>query len=144
MKKYLLIFALVLGAVSSWGQTVADQAAVVQKCITAPQISKLIKCDPTGVPVSLFVVQGSAAIPAGLDVNYFGQKLEILTQAEIISRNADSYFSFNRLDVNPNAASVTFDFFYNCNSGKQVIELSLELHKSGSEWTISQTKETRR
>jgi len=144
MKKYLLIFAFLLGAVSSWGQTVADQAAVVQKCIMAPSISKLIKCDPTGVPVSLYVLQGSAAIPAGLDVNYFGRKLEIITAAEIVSKNVDSYFSFNRLDVSSNTASVTFDFTYSGNSGKQVVELSLELQKTGSEWIISQTNEKRR
>ena len=144
MKKYLLIFVMLLGTVSSWGQSVADQAAVLQKCIMAPQLNNLIKCDPTGVPVSLYLVQGSVAIPANLDVNYFGRKAEIVTQAEIISRSADSYFSFNRLDISQNTANVTFDFVYNCNSGKQVIELSLELQKTGGEWTISQTKETRR
>ena len=50
MKRYLLIFALLLGTVSSWGQTVADKAAVLQKCIDLPALESAYAVDASGNP----------------------------------------------------------------------------------------------
>ena len=144
MKRYLIIFALLLGAVCSFGQSKADQAAVVQKCMMAPQVSQHLKFDPTGVPVSLYVVQGQAVLPADLDVDYFGRKVEIVTLPEILRKNAPAYFSFNRLDVRPDGASISFDLTCNDNTGKNVIQYTIELQKAAGVWNISDTKTTGR
>lgn len=143
MKKYLLIFALLLGAVSSWGQTVADQAAVLQKCLGLPQVSAHYQLDPTGIPVSLYAVV-SAQLPAGLDLSYRGRKVSFGTQAQMDAIKADAYFIFTAFELSGDNASVSFDYCFNCNSGKQVLQLNLKMQKAGGAWNITETNETRR
>lgn len=47
MKKYLLIFALLLGAVCSWGQKAGDPAMVLQKSLgQQSKVTQLQKGDP--------------------------------------------------------------------------------------------------
>jgi hypothetical protein len=144
MKRYLLIFAMLFAASCLWGQNKSDQTAVLQKCINLPNVSKHYKSDPTGVPISLDVVQGSVTIPSDLAVSYFGRKIVFTTLSDIVTTKADSFFSFTRFDVNQSSASVEFDFNYNYNSGKNVIHLTLELQNVAGEWKISSTKETTR
>jgi hypothetical protein len=143
MKRYLLIFALVLGAVSSWGQTVADQAAVLQKCLGLPQVSSHYQLDPTGIPVSLYAVS-SAHLPAGLDLSYNNRKVSFGTQAQMDAIKADAYFIFTAFELTGDRASVSYDYCFNCNSSKQVLQLNLKLQKAGGAWAVTETKETRR
>ena len=142
MKQYILILVMLLGTAGLWAQNKSDQAAVLQKCISLPSVAKHFKSDPTGVPISLYVVQGSVIIPADLDVSYFGKKVIFGTQSEIAGKNADSFFSFTRFDVSQSSAIVSFDYSYN--SGNNLIHLSLEFQNNGGQWNISDTKETTR
>jgi hypothetical protein len=143
MKRYLLIFALLLGAVCSRAQVANDQAAVLQKCFSLPQVSKYYKLDPLGRPVSLYAV-AAVQLPAGLDLSYNGCKVTFGTQAQMDAIKADVYLIFTAFEVAGDQAGVSFDFCFNCNSGKQVTQLNLKLQKAGGLWNISETKETKK
>lgn len=143
MNKFLLIFALVLGAVSSWGQTATDQTAVLQKCLRLTQVTQHYQLDPLGIPVSLYAV-AAVQLSAGLDLSYNGRKVTFGTQAQMDAIKADGYFIFTAFEMAGDQASVSYEYCFNCNSGKQVIQLNLKLQKAGGVWNISETKETRR
>jgi hypothetical protein len=143
MKPYLLIFAMLLGAVCSWGQTATDEAAVLQKCLGMPQVAQYYQRDVVGIPVSLYAV-ASVQLTAGLDISFSGRKVTFGTQAQMDAIKADAYFIFTAFELAGDNASVSFNYCHHCNSGKQVIQISIKLQKSGGLWNITETNETGR
>lgn len=139
MKRYLLIFALLLGAVSSWGQTVADQEKVLQQCIGIGQITVHFDLDIAGVPKSLYALDGQAKLLPGLQVDYNGRILTFVNQETINIIKPDAYFIFNQVNISGNNAVVDFTYNYNCNAQKQVIGLHAVLLKSNEKWSLTGT-----
>ena len=142
MTRYLLIFALLLWAVSSSAQSKNDQAIVLQKCIAMPQVNQFYQLDKTGIPVSIYAITTSVHLEEGLDVSYRGRKVTFVTQAQMEAIKADSYINFVSFKLATDKASVTFDYFHKSNTGNKVIRLDVELNKVGGDWIISETKET--
>ena len=144
MKRYLLIFTLLLGAVCSWGQSQTDQAAVLQISIRIPEVNPYINFDMFGVPVTLYALPGVAIIPDNLGVNYNGKLLEFASLPEIMAHNALFYYCFSRFEVNLSTAFVTYDFTYDDSTGHHVMQVALELGKTAGTWNVLVTNITRR
>ncbi len=140
MKKYLFIFVLLLGAVSSWGQNVTDQEKVLQQCLGIQQVAAHYNLDVAGVPVSLYALKGTAQLQAGLQVDYNGRILAFVSQETLNTIKPDAYFAFDKVTVTGNQAEVDFTFSYDCNMKKQVIGLHVVLKKTDGLWTITGTK----
>ena len=75
MKRYLLIIALLLGAVSSWGQTIADQAVVVQKITELPDLQQYYPKNTDGSIKQLCISQFPTEFPAGVSVAFDASKV---------------------------------------------------------------------
>jgi len=138
MKRFLLIFALLLGAVCSWGQTVADQEKVLQKCLGIDQIAMHYDLDVAGIPRSLFAINNSAELGQGLQVNYCGRLLAFINQETLQQTKPDAYFTINDLVIPGNSAEVNLIYRYNCNKQMQQITLRVLLQKSNEQWIITE------
>ena len=136
MKKYLLIFVLLLGAVCSYAQGTPDQAAVLQLSINISQATAHLKMDMAGTPVTLWLVQGAAIVPVSPGVNVNGKQLAETTLPQIVATDASSYYSFGQFEVGASTANVLMDFYYDCDTSKKVLHCTIALQKSGSNWTI--------
>ena len=55
MKRYYLIFIMLLGAACSWGQTQHDMTAILQKCIDLPELQPYIPIDKNGKPDEVYI-----------------------------------------------------------------------------------------
>jgi len=115
MKRFLLIFALLLGAVSSWGQTVADQAAVLQKCID----------------LQLQVVQNFQSDPVSQHVS--GYALE-----------AESYFNPTICEMEGIRGFDAFGYWHCSDCSKPVNPLALKMQRACRLSTNLETSQTRR
>lgn len=135
MKKYLLIFALLLGAVSSWGQTVPDQAAVVQKCLDLPGLEQYYPANQ-----QVYIMQYPYVFPAGLIVSKFGKPVQLVDRAVIAGKDAKAYFLFQSFSVEGNTANVKFDFYYNYSANKTYLNGTVILVKNSDIWTVTDTK----
>lgn len=144
MKRYLLIFALLLGAVCSNAQSATDKANVLQQCFALPQFTQHYKLDPTGVPLTLYAVATNVQLPQGLDISYNGCKAVFGTQAQMEAINADAYVSFLSFIAMPEKIMVSLDYAYQCSTNKQVTGVELVFSKTAGQWVVSETKETRR
>lgn len=141
MKKYLFIFALLLGTVSSLGQNAADQEKVLALCIAVPQVTAHYDSDAAGIPSSLYALKAPGIIQPGLQVNYSGTVLAFISQEVLIKVKPDGYFTFSQLSITGNTADVKFTYSYNCNTVRQVIGLRVALHKTDGTWTITGIKQ---
>jgi len=144
MKSYLLIFALLLGAVSSWGQTVADQAAVLQKILDQPDLQQYYPLAPDQSREQVYVVQAPYAFPAGLQLSKFGKSVQFIANAKTLDNQSVAYFEFQALSINGNTADASFDFYYTLIRNKALFKCTVVLKKTGNDWSITETNLNRR
>ena len=137
MKKYLFIFALLLGTVSSWGQNAADQENVLAKCLGVPQVTAHYDADVAGIPSSLYALKAPGIILPGVTVKYSGTVLAFISEEVLSQVRPDGYFTFTQLNITGSTADVKFTYSYNCNTVKQVIGLRVALKKTDGTWTIT-------
>jgi hypothetical protein len=136
MKRYLLIIAMLLGAFSSWGQTKADQAAVLQKCIDLPALESLYAKDATGNPEQLCILQPKFAFPANLEVTKFAKAFRLVTKAQVYEQGINNFIYLDKFDVGETTASVRLFYYRNYTSTLISIKVSVELTKTGSAWNV--------
>lgn len=139
MKRYLLIIAMLLGAVSTWGQTVADQAAVLQKIIDLPGLQQYF---PMGADQSfreVYVVQNPTAFDANLQLSKFGKSVQFV-DAKVVETLPVGWFEFESFSISGNVANATFDFHYFYNRVKTMQHGTVVLSKTNGNWTITETK----
>ena len=135
MKRYLLIFALLLGAVSSWGQTVADQAAVLQKCLDLPGLQQYYPANQ-----QVYIMQYPYVFPAGITVTKSGKPVQLVDRAVIAGNDAKAYFLFHTFSAGGNTANVKFDFYYNFSANKTIMSGTVLMVKNGDIWNVTETK----
>lgn len=140
MKRYLLIFALLLGAVCSKAQASGDQVAVLQKCLDLPDLQQYYPMGADQNSREVYVLQAPFAFPAGLQVSKFSKPVQFIDRAEILDKQAIAYFAFRTFSITGTTANVTFDFYYTLTINKTVRKYTLALNKTGEAWTITDTK----
>lgn len=133
MKRYLLIFAMLSGAVCSWGQSKTDQAAVLQKCIDLPALESAYT---TPNKDALVVVQSSLGIPTDLAVTKFGKALSWFTKQDVKDRGLKNYLYIGRWEVGAGKATVSIYYYRNAFDLENSVKLELELTKTGDTWDI--------
>jgi hypothetical protein len=133
MKNYLLIFVLLLGAVSSWGQTTADQAAVLQKCIDIPELESAY----TSAKIEqLVVVQSGLGIPDNLAITKLGKSVLFLTKEAVKGNGLKNYLYIGRWEVGSSKATVAIYFYKNGFDLANSVKIEAELAKTGDTWNI--------
>jgi hypothetical protein len=144
MKRYLLIFALMLGVVCSFAQSKTDQAAVLQKIIDLTDLQQYYPKSPDGIDEKVYIVQQPVAFPAGIQLSKFGQPVQFIDNAGILDNLSVAYFVFQTFTITGNTADVTFDFYYTYTTNKALFQCSALLNKNDDTWTISNAKLNRR
>jgi len=144
MKRYLFIFALLLGAVCSWGQSTSDQAKILQKIIDLPDLQQYYPMSPERIHEKVYIVQQPVAFPAGIQLSKFGQPVQFIDNAEILDKLSVAYFVFQTFTITGNTADVIFDFYYTYTTNKALFQCSALLYKTDDTWSISNAKLNRR
>jgi len=134
MKRYLLIFALLLGAASSWGQTASDQAAIVQKVLDLPGLQQYYPGSQ-----QVYIMQYPYVFPAAMTVTKFGQTVQLADRSVIAGNNANAYFLFQSFNLVGNTANVKFDFYYNYSANKTIMSGTVTMVKNNDTWTVTNT-----
>ena len=141
MKRYLLIFALLLGAVCSYAQSKTDQAAVLQQCLDLADLQQYYPPSPVmNTREQVYVVQNASAFPAGLQLTKFDKPVKFIERASEVVNQSVACFVFHTFNITGNTANVTFDFYYTYVRTKAVFNCTVALTRTGAAWTVSETK----
>jgi len=140
MKRYLFIFALLLGALSSWAQSASDQTGILQKCLDLPALQEYFPVNADGSHHQVYIMQYPNVFPEGIQVSKFGKPVQFTDRSVIANNKAAAYFLFHTFLVNGNTANVTFDFYYNYSTNKTMLQGTIVLKKTDGNWIISDSK----
>jgi hypothetical protein len=140
MKRYLLIIAMLLGAVSSWGQVANDQAAVLQKIIDLPDLQQYYPKGPDQNQEQVYVVQLPYAFQANIQLTKFGKPVKFLDSAKPLDKQTVAYFQFESLTFSGNTATAKFVFYYTYIRTQASFLGTVTLNKTGENWIITDTK----
>lgn len=134
MKRYLFIFTLLLAAASSWGQTAADQDAIVQKVLDLPGLQQYYPGTQ-----QVYIMQYPYVFPASMEVSKFGQAVLLVDRSVIVDNDVKAYFLFHSLSLEGNTAIVKFDFYYNYSANKTLMSGTVTMVKNSDTWTVTNT-----
>jgi hypothetical protein len=141
MKKLKLIILLslfVLGSISIFAQSRQDQVQILQKCIELSQLQQYYPLDSDGSQKPLIINYWHPVLfPTDLSVMNAGKNVEFRLMSIESSKNAEAYFLFYKFEVYESSSSVRFDFSYDNASHLKVLEVMLDLSKTGDAWEIT-------
>ena len=140
MKRYLLIIALLLGAVSSWGQTASDQAAVLQKILELPVLQQYYPKNGDGSMKQICIMQYPKAFSAEVIGAMDASKVVFRTSETVMINKEEAYFMFRSFTVEQQSCKVVLNYFFNPNTGNNQssnVSYTIELSKTGSVWNVT-------
>jgi hypothetical protein len=140
MKRYLLIIAMLLGAVCSWGQIVSDQAAVLQKITDLQELQQYYPKNADGSLKQLCISQFPTEFAAGVIAGFDASKLVFRTREAITANQEAAYFMFRSFNLQPGTCTAVVNYFYNFNytSGQfNIVTYNIELQKTADGWHVT-------
>lgn len=141
MKKYLLIFAILLGTVCSRGQNTDDITVVLQKCIDLSELQQYYPLDKEGKPDDVYINYWAPTLFSTdliLDIN--GKNLMFLPMSQMSSTIENAFFLFKICEITPSYAMLVFEYTYDFKTQPKVLEVKLTMQKSNDVWGISDTQ----
>ncbi|MDD2304430.1 MAG: hypothetical protein PHP53_07025 [Prolixibacteraceae bacterium] len=140
MKRHLLIFVMLLGAVSSWGQTAPDMAAVLQKIITLPELQGYLPSSNGDTQVQTVVMQYPVSFPDEV-VNVIDPSIVAFRSLEAIQTGGvQAYFTFRSVKLTPSGATANFNLFYDYDTGSstyKILIVDIQLQHFNTNWSVS-------
>jgi|APMI01.1.fsa_nt_gi hypothetical protein len=141
MKRYLMIFTILLGAVCTWGQTQNDMTALLQKCIDLPGLQSYYPLDENGKLDEVYINFWAPTIfSTDLVVTSHGEKLKFLPMSQASPSYENAFFLFKNCEITPTFAIILFEFTYNYKTQPKVLDVKLTLQKVNDIWEISDTQ----
>ena len=140
MKRYLLIIAMLLGAVCSWGQVVSDQAKVLQKITDLPDLQQYFPKNADGSVKQLCISQYPTEFPARVIAEFDASKVVFRSPEAITANKEAAYFMFRSFNLQPGTCNAVVHYFYNYNydSGQfKIITYTIELQKTADGWNVT-------
>jgi hypothetical protein len=122
--------------VSSWGQTKADQAAVLQKCLDLPALESAYAKDINGQPEQLVVMEPGFVFVNDLPVTKFEMSLRFMTKNSIYNQKIDNVLFIGKFEVGATNASVALVYYRNFTGKWNPTKATIELTKSGDTWNV--------
>jgi hypothetical protein len=145
MKKYLLIFAILLGTVCSWGQNTNDMTVILQKCIDLPDLQQYIPLDNNAKPDGLYINYWAPTLfSTDLTVTKNGEILTFLPMSQMSSTIENAFFLFKMTEITPSFAIVIFEYTYDYKTQPKVLEVKLTMQKTNDIWDVSDTQISRK
>lgn len=141
MKRKIFILALLLiSAGFVFGQVISEQAAILKKCLDIPAIQQHFPTDSQGHPKAVYIMQHAVSFPADIPVSKFGQRLVFLDKDDMMNLNVEAFILFEKFEISGSNADVIMIFNKNQGNGYQAYEIKLNLAKTASTWSVSETK----
>jgi len=138
MKNLTLIILLVLTTTCIFAQSRQDQAEILQKCIELSQLQQYYPLEADGSQKPLIINYWHPVLfPTDLTVTNGGKNVEFRVMSMESSKNAEAYFLFYKFEVSGSSSSVKFDFSYNKANHPKMLEVMLDLSKTGDNWEIA-------
>lgn len=135
MKNFTLIILLVLVSTCIFAQNRQDQAQILQKCIELPQLQQYYPLDADGSQKPLIINYWHPVLfPTDLTIMNGGKNVEFRLMSMESSKNEEAYFLFYKFEVSESSSSAKFDFSYNNVNHRKVLEVMLDLSKTGDAW----------
>lgn len=144
MKKFLLIFVILLGVVCSRGQNTNDMTVVLQKCIDLPDLQQYYPLDENGKPDELYINYWAPTLfSTDLIVSKNGVNLNFLPMSQMSATIENAFFLFKICEITPSFAMLVFEYTYDFKTQPKVLEVKLTMQKTNDVWYISDTQISR-
>jgi len=144
MKRYLLIFAILLGAVCSREQNTDDMTVVLQKCIDLPELQQYYPLDENGKPDEMYINYWAPTLfSTDLVVSKNGKNIDFLPMSQMSAAIENAFFFFNIWEITPSYAMIVFEYTYDFKTQPKVLEVKLTMQKTNDVWGISDTQISR-
>ena len=124
--------------ISTFAQSTQDSTSVLQQCLDLPQLQQYYPKDGNGNPLQANIMHHVLEFPANLNLAHGGLGINYLPQTEISLIPFPGFFIFRNISIGINNSNVVFNFFYKINTAYfRIVNVNVELEKSGSNWTIT-------
>ncbi|HVW15492.1 MAG TPA: hypothetical protein VHB54_16790 [Mucilaginibacter sp.] len=120
-----------------------DSLEILQQCLDLPVIQNYFTRRADGTPKQVYVMQYPVKFPDDLAVTKFGQPVLFRSRPDIRSEKADVFLIFKAFSVAGDDASVNFTLNSDYTTKPGIVEVTVQLHRSGPTWVVSQ-KQIRR
>ena len=115
----------------------ADTTAVLQKCLSLPLIDHYFTKNSTGTVKQIYIMQYPVKFPPAINVSRFNQPVLFRSRAEIRSEKAEVFLIFKTFSISGDEATAVFTLNSDYKTHPAMIEVSLSLHRSGTQWTVT-------
>ncbi len=133
MKARMMIVFLMVMSMTLWGQTTSDQQQVIELSL------HMAEMDPNdhlhGGITPYVVIVDNGVLPQGLNLNYFGVPVQLLSSQSIASQNISSYVLFESVYVTADKADIGFSI--TLNGGVTEVHHLARLVKDNNGWSIA-------
>jgi hypothetical protein len=113
-----------------------DTLSLLQQCLDLPIIQKYYTRHTDGTAKQVYIMQYPVRFPDGIEVSKFGQPVMFRSRAGIRSDKAEVFLIFKSFSINGDDASVSFTLNSDYTTKPNILEVTLQLHRSGGAWTI--------
>lgn len=143
MKKiFTLILLVAFGfIIRIEAQTPGDVTMILQKCIDLHDLQQVYPVNNDGSLKQLNVLQHGVSFPSNTNVSKSGLKVRFVDKNQLAAENIKSYFLFWKFEIIQNSANV--DFIYNFLDSENLSKMThviVEMQRTGTEWTVSNSK----
>jgi hypothetical protein len=118
-------------------QVANDTAIVLQECLNMPALQKYYPRNADNTYKQVNIMQYPVSFPVNLQVSKFGMGILFKERGEIYSSKAEAFFIITTFLIEGNDATVEFDYNYKYTTTPKAIEVSLKMHKTGTQWSIT-------
>ncbi|MBS1501270.1 MAG: hypothetical protein JST32_04365 [Bacteroidetes bacterium] len=115
-----------------------DSLEILQQCLDLPVIQSYFTRQADGTPKQVYVMQYPVKFPDDLALIKFGQPVRFRSRADIRSEKADVFLIFKTFNIAGDDASVNFTLNSDYTTKPSIVEVTVQLHRSGQTWVVSQ------
>ncbi|HVS93614.1 MAG TPA: hypothetical protein VHE59_16360 [Mucilaginibacter sp.] len=115
-----------------------DSLEILQQCLDLPVIQSYFTRQTDGTPKQVYVMQYPVKFPDDLALTKFGQPVRFRSRADIRSEKAEVFLIFKTFSITGDDASVNFTLNSDYTTKPNIVEVTVQLHRSGQTWVVSQ------
>ncbi|MBS1529079.1 MAG: hypothetical protein JSU01_02125 [Bacteroidetes bacterium] len=120
-----------------------DSLEILQQCLDLPVIQNYFTRHSDGTLKQVYIMQYPVKFPDGLAVSKFGRPVLFRSRADMRSEKAEVFLIVKTFSITGDDASVNFTLNSDYTTKPNILEVTVQLHRSGQTWAVSQ-KQIRR
>jgi hypothetical protein len=135
-KKFVILLLVLSATTYARGGTLANQTAVIQKCIDLPELQQYLVENSSN---QFVILKHGVDFQENMQISKFGKPVLFLDKLELAAANPEAYIVFYILDVSSDKARI--DCTYRRKNGTpENIRFYLEMSLEAGNWVV--TKKT--